>query len=291
MNVHSQSHGLVSDAVRAAQFINEADALVIAAGAGIGVDSGLPDFRGEDGFWKVYPALGRARTRFSEIASPEAFQLSPLRAWGFYGHRIKLYRDTKPHAGFDLLRRWGESMSRGHFVFTSNVDGQFQKAGFDHRKIVECHGSIHHFQCLEPCSTETWPADGFEPDVDTEACRLRNDPPACAYCRGPARPNVLMFGDVAWCEWRTEMQIVRMEEWLGTIQRPVVIEVGAGSMIPSVRRFSHRMIQEFDARLIRINPGEAAVPTNRHVAIATGALAGLQMIAAVLDGNSGARDS
>jgi hypothetical protein len=100
-----------------------------------------------------------------------------------------------------------------------------------------------------------------------------------------------MFGDVAWCEWRTEMQTVRMEEWLGTIQRPVVIEVGAGSMIPSVRRFSHRMIQEFDARLIRINPGEAAVPTNRHVAIATGALAGLQMIAAVLDGNSGARDS
>src|SRR5438552_7779536 len=61
--------------------LDEADALVIAAGAGIGVDSGLPDFRGEDGFWKAYPALGRARTRFSEIASPYAFQTAPLRAW------------------------------------------------------------------------------------------------------------------------------------------------------------------------------------------------------------------
>jgi NAD-dependent SIR2 family protein deacetylase len=136
---------------RAAEYIDAADSLVIAAGAGIGVDSGLPDFRGEDGFWKAYPALGRARTSFREIASPDAFQTAPLRAWGFYGHRLKLYRDTIPHLGFELLKRWGESMPRGYFVFTSNVDGQFQKAGFGQTKILECHGSIHQFQCLEPC--------------------------------------------------------------------------------------------------------------------------------------------
>jgi NAD-dependent SIR2 family protein deacetylase len=268
---------------RAAEVIQQADALVVAAGAGIGVDSGLPAFRGEDGFWKAYPALGRARTRFSEIASPEAFRSVPLRAWGFYGHRIKLYRDTKPHAGFDLLRRWGESMPRGYFVFTSNVDGQFQKAGFDQVKTLECHGSIHHFQCLEPCSIETWPANGFEPDVDTDNCRLRNDPPSCEHCGGPARANILMFADWGWCEWRAEMQTVRMEEWLATVERPAVVEIGAGSSIPSVRQFSHRMIHEFDARLVRINPEESTVPTNHHIAIASGALAGLQMISAALD--------
>lgn len=73
---------------RAAEYIDAADSLVTAAGAGIGVDSGLPDFRGKDGFWKAYPALGRSRTSFSEIASPDAFQTAPLRAWGFYGHRL-----------------------------------------------------------------------------------------------------------------------------------------------------------------------------------------------------------
>ena len=45
----------------AAELIEQADALVIAAGAGMGVDSGLPDFRGNAGFWNVYPALRAAR--------------------------------------------------------------------------------------------------------------------------------------------------------------------------------------------------------------------------------------
>jgi NAD-dependent SIR2 family protein deacetylase len=202
------------------------------------------------------------------------------------GVRLKLYRETEPHAGFDLLRRWGESMPRGYFVFTSNVDGQFQKAGLHPNKIVECHGSIRHMQCLEPCTIETWAADSFQPDVDVEHCRLRGEPPVCENCGGPSRPNVLMFGDWGWCEWRAEMQTVRLEEWLGTVERPVVIEIGAGSRIPSVRLFSHRMIERFDARLIRINPREATVPSGRHVAIASGALAGLRMIASALDADT-----
>jgi hypothetical protein len=53
----------------------------------------------------------------------------PSRAWGFYGHRLNLYRKTVPHAGFDILRKWGEKMPLGYRVFTSNVDGQFQKEG------------------------------------------------------------------------------------------------------------------------------------------------------------------
>ena len=74
----------------AAHLIDEADSLVICAGAGIGVDPGLPDFRGPGGFWQAYPALGRARIRFEEIASPAAFKQHPTLAWGFYGHRLRL---------------------------------------------------------------------------------------------------------------------------------------------------------------------------------------------------------
>ena len=46
---------------RAAALVASADALLVCAGAGMGVDSGLPDFRGDEGFWRAYPALGRAR--------------------------------------------------------------------------------------------------------------------------------------------------------------------------------------------------------------------------------------
>jgi NAD-dependent SIR2 family protein deacetylase len=54
---------------RAAQLIHEADGVIIAAGAGMGVDSGLPDFRGNEGFWKAYPALAAARIDFQQAAS------------------------------------------------------------------------------------------------------------------------------------------------------------------------------------------------------------------------------
>jgi NAD-dependent SIR2 family protein deacetylase len=137
---------------RCADLIDQADGLLITAGAGMGVDSGLPDFRGTEGFWKAYPALAKAGIHFQTIASPEAFRSSPHLAWGFYGHRLNLYRRTLPHDGFQILLDLADSMPRGAFVFTSNVDGQFQKAGFRDSEICEVHGSIHHLQCLKGCA-------------------------------------------------------------------------------------------------------------------------------------------
>ena len=87
----------------AAELIADADALIIAAGAGIGVDSGLPDSRGNEGFWRAYPALAKANLNFAEVASPQTFEQNPSLAWGFYGHRLDLYRRTVPHAGFEIL--------------------------------------------------------------------------------------------------------------------------------------------------------------------------------------------
>ncbi|MCE3263044.1 MAG: NAD-dependent deacetylase [Pseudoduganella sp.] len=269
-------------AARAAELIAQSDGLVIAAGAGIGADSGLPDFRGNEGFWKAYPALGRARMEFTSIASPRTFHDDPALAWGFYGHRLALYRSTLPHEGFQLLRAWGDGMDHGSFVFTSNVDGQFQKAGFDSRAIYECHGSIHHLQCLEQCGSAIWPADAFEPDVDAEACRLRNEPPRCPACDGLARPNILMFGDWGWIERRSEMQAARLEAWLDQVRRPLVIELGAGTAIPSVRHFGHRVLQR-GGRMVRINPREHAVGSADDVGIAGGALDGLRSIAAAME--------
>lgn len=61
----------------------------------MGVDSGLPDFRGNEGFWKAYPALARAGISFIEAANPDTFHARPATAWRFYGHRLQLYRETR----------------------------------------------------------------------------------------------------------------------------------------------------------------------------------------------------
>ncbi|MFN3788825.1 SIR2 family NAD-dependent protein deacylase [Massilia sp.] len=271
---------------RAAALVAAADAIVIAAGAGIGVDSGLPDFRGNAGFWKAYPSLAADGTAFMDIASPTAFHENPRRAWGFYGHRLALYRRTAPHAGFAILRRWGESTPHGSFVFTSNVDGHFQRAGFSPQRIDECHGSIHRLQCLGPCSPALWPATGLEPVFDEVRCALLGPLPACPYCGGIARPNVLMFDDWAWNDTLREQQAQRCRSWLDGVRRPLVIEIGAGMNIPTVRHFSHRVVLQHGGSLLRINPREAQIGNLPGVALAGGALACLAAIDAVLSGGA-----
>ncbi|HXG28666.1 MAG TPA: Sir2 family NAD-dependent protein deacetylase [Nevskiales bacterium] len=260
-------------AARAADLIAAADGLLITAGAGMGVDSGLPDFRGPEGFWRAYPALKHKGFGFTDIANPEAFRRNPRLAWGFYGHRLQLYRKTTPHNGFAILKRWAESKPQGVFVFTSNVDGHFQKADFAEDRIVECHGSIHRLQCAATCSDSIWPADDFAPDVDEENCLLRSPLPTCPACGALARPNILMFDDGDWQERRYEVQRENLRRWLGCVRRPVVIEIGAGRSVPTVRHFS----ESLGAPLIRINR-EAADASGATVSLPMNALEALQAI-------------
>lgn len=275
--------GAVQTAIdEAAARIREADGLVITAGAGLGVDSGLPDFRGTQGFWRAYPALGRAGIRFEAIASPEAFRAEPRRAWAFYGHRLALYRRTRPHDGFRILRRWAQRRLHGCTVYTSNVDGQFAIAGFEPDRIHEGHGSIHVLQCLTPCGDQLWSADGFEPDVDEDAFRLRGELPRCPRCQGVVRPNVLMFGDGEWIETRAAEQESRQLAWLAGVRRPVVVELGAGTAIPSVRWFGDAVCRRYGASLVRINPRESAVSGAQDVAVPLGSLEALAAIDAAL---------
>ena len=260
---------------RAAQMIADADGLLITAGAGMGVDSGLPDFRGRDGFWRAYPALAKARIDFEEAACPDTFRRDARLGWGFYGHRLALYRRTVPHEGFHILRRWAARLPHGAFVFTSNVDGQFAKAGFDPARICEIHGSIHHLQCTAGCGERIWSAADFHPVIDAENCRLLNEPPHCPACGALARPNILMFGDWGWVERRSTLQELRLEQWLATVKDLVVIEIGAGTAIPSVRHFS----ENCGGKLIRINPNEPEVPANQHaISLPLGGLAGITLL-------------
>lgn len=258
---------------QAANALRAAEALLIGAGAGMGVDSGLPDFRGPEGFWKAYPPF-RGR-RLAEISNPWWFRADPEMAWGFFGHRLGLYRHTAPHDGFARLLEWGRALKGGAFVFTSNVDGQFQKAGFREEVVLECHGSIHHLQCARPCGDAIWPADDVAVDVDMTTVRATSALPLCPRCGGVARPNILMFGDDGWLSARTDLQERRFDHWLSGVaaHRLVVIELGAGLAIPTVRLTCERA----GGTLIRVNPREPDVPRG-GISLALGAREALTAI-------------
>jgi NAD-dependent SIR2 family protein deacetylase len=261
----------------AADLVRTADALLIGAGAGMGVDSGLPDFRGPEGFWQTYPPF-RGR-HFAEMSNPHWFQADPVLAWGFFGHRLNLYRSTAPHAGFEILGRWGEARPHGYFVFTSNVDGHFQWAGFPADRVLECHGSIHYLQCAHPCGSAIWPADDTRIAVDAATIRANSELPACPHCGGIARPNILMFGDWNWIRDRHNVQRQRYERWLRRVKSccVVAIELGAGLAIPTVRYECERRGNV----LIRVNPREADTPPG-GISLPVGALHALSKIEACL---------
>jgi NAD-dependent SIR2 family protein deacetylase len=265
---------VLSELERAAELIAGAGSLLVCAGAGMGVDSGLPDFRGTDGFWRAYPPYARLGLAFEEIADPVHFAQDPALAWGFYGHRLALYRATVPHAGFAVLRRWAQWVPTR--VFTSNVDGQFRRAGFGEDEVTECHGSIHHLQCTAGCGRPVWSADGTEVAVDEETMRAVEPLPSCPSCGALARPNILMFGDHDWIPDRTAEQAVRHRAFLrgGDRARLVVVELGAGTAVPTVRRQAE-LASATSGALIRINVREPHVRHGRGVELSTSAAATL----------------
>ncbi len=270
---------------QARQRVKEAQAVIIGAGAGMGVDSGLPDFRGNEGFWNNYPVARRLGLSFVDLANPRWFTEDPELAWAFYGHRLNLYRQTQPHEGFYRLLEWGQRLPGGYFVFTSNVDGHFQKAGFDETRIVEVHGSIHHLQCVRPCETDIWSAEGTEVNIDMERFRALPPLPHCPHCGALARPNILMFNDWQWLSQRSDQQEKRFKKWLKEIDqrnlRLVVIEIGAGTAVPTARITCERLAEWHHGTLIRINPRESWVPEG-HVGLAMSAKEGVAQLLAEL---------
>ncbi len=258
--------------------IKKSEAILISAGSGMGVDSGLPDFRGNEGFWKAYPPIAKLGYSFSQMANPKWFEENPSLAWAFYGHRLNLYRETIPHDGFKMLLNLVKE-KKNYFVFTSNVDGQFQKSGFDSEKIVECHGSIHHLQCSRNCTNETWENDEII-EVDMETFEASNIP-LCPKCGEVARPNILMFGDWYWNAKRTDHQEYLYYTWRkrNHTKNTVIIELGAGTAIQTVRLEGENIARRNkNAKVIRINPREPQINPPIGFGLEMGALEGLKKI-------------
>ena len=143
-------------------------------------------------------------------------------------------------------------------MFTSNVDNHFLKAGFPEDRILECHGSIFHFQCAKCGTIEERREETFE--LDTAKFESKHVP-CCSSCQSPARPNILMFGDWDWISDRTDQQESRFHKWLheSKAKKLAIVEIGAGNAVPTVRYQSEQVLRSHrnqSCHLIRINPYE-----------------------------------
>lgn len=121
------------------QIIQDAKRVVFFGGAGVSTESGIPDFRSEDGLY-------RQKYRFSpeQILSHTFFVQNPEEFFEFYRDKM-IYLDAKPNAAHQKLAQW-EKAGKVSAVITQNIDGLHQMAGSKH--VLELHGSIHRNTCM-----------------------------------------------------------------------------------------------------------------------------------------------
>jgi len=183
------------------------------------------------------------------------------------------------------------SKPNGGFVYTSNIDGHFKRIGFDETKIVECHGSIHYLQCQQckVCKNETiWETPKLNL-TETEEGRVKlEEIPKCPNCGKVARPCIFLFADTDWLSTRTNQQEQNFLRWLEECKEKkrkcVVIEIGAGTTIPTVRNQSEKICRDFKCSLIRINTEDSQVENLNNafappnISISLSALEGLDLI-------------
>ncbi|MDF1549218.1 MAG: hypothetical protein P1P88_15435 [Bacteroidales bacterium] len=256
-------------------WLKTADAMVINTGAGMGIDSGLADYRGSGGQWgNVESETGKS---VFDVVNPKNLLENPKYMWTFFGNRMKNYADTKPHNGFNILKNWIAKFELDYFANTSNIDGHFQKAGFEPDKIRELHGSIFHFQCSKPCSNQIWEINYNPQQIMLDA--NKGNYPTCPYCGAMSRPNIYMFRDNTFLSDRNDVQEKKFQEYLSQNQGKsmLVFEIGSGPHVQSIRKKTRMLGIHHQAKIVRINPKDFKIK-EPHIGINLGALEALEGI-------------
>jgi NAD-dependent deacetylase len=174
--------------------LRESGLVVVLTGAGISAESGIPTFRGVEGYWQV----GSRNYRPMELATAAAFERMPDDVWGWYLYRRAVCRGAAPNRAHHALRELELRLGDRFLLVTQNVDGLHLRAGNSTQRTYQIHGNIDLMRCTEECSLELVPVPdalgtswerGRIPGPDEKALL------SCSRCGAPSRPHVLWFDE------------------------------------------------------------------------------------------------
>ena len=160
------------------KLVKASKSTVILTGAGISTESGLPDFRSDNGFWTKNKPI-----QFNEFLQSEAKQRL---SWKRNIELHSLLKKIKPNLGHMFVEKI-TSLQRNNFLITQNIDGLHQKSGVPKNKIVEIHGSAIEAACLE-CAAKQNILDFHD------AIKLEDSLPKCTFCGGVVKVATISFG-------------------------------------------------------------------------------------------------
>jgi NAD-dependent deacetylase len=164
--------------------------VVALTGAGISAESGIPTFRGEEGYWVV----GSRNYLPQEMATKAMFDLRPEEVWRWYLYRFGICRTAQPNAGHRALVALEEALGERFHLITQNIDGLHRRAGS--RRVFTIHGDAAWVRCAAECGLGRID----QPDLgtwgkDTPLDRAARARLSCPRCGGWLRPHVLWFDE------------------------------------------------------------------------------------------------
>ena len=205
---------------------------LVLTGAGVSAESGIPTFRGRDGYWRnLDPA---------KLATPEAFASDPKLVWEWYRERRQRIRNARPNAAHEAIARLAQRTDK-FLLVTQNVDDLHARAGVTPEKMVQIHGDIFVTRCSR-CEFRT--ATMYEHE---QRGRLFRD---CSQCAALMRPGVVWFG-----EQLSRDELERVEDFLDGGACDVVIVVGTTATFGYIIDWALRDSRN-GAELIEVNPEE-----------------------------------
>jgi NAD-dependent deacetylase len=162
--------------------------VLVLTGAGVSAESGIPTFRGKDGYWRNLDP--------TKLATPEAFARDPQLVWDWYHERRQRIRNARPNAGHKAIARLAQHTDE-FLLVTQNVDNLHVRAGVPAQRMVRIHGDIFATRCSH-CEFERHDYEQERQDDAAEfgvrqhvaALKARTCPrtPNCPKCQALMRP-------------------------------------------------------------------------------------------------------
>jgi NAD-dependent protein deacetylase/lipoamidase len=164
--------------------------VVVLTGAGMSAESGIPTFRGTDGYWVV----GSRNYMPQEMATHEMFMHAPDEVWRWYLYRFGVCRDARPNAGHAALVALERALGERFTLVTQNIDGLHRRAGSE--RVYCIHGDAAYVRCSTECGAPRGELPPFGPrSKDEPFTRAERALLTCRRCGSWLRPHVLWFDE------------------------------------------------------------------------------------------------
>ncbi len=174
--------------------VNSSGGITVLTGAGISAESGIPTFRGLEGYWTV----GSRVYQPQDMATLNMFQQNPRQVWQWYLYRMGVCHQANPNSGHMALITM-ESLFPDRFTLvTQNVDNLHLRAGHHQHNTFQIHGNVFYYRCAESCSFNIDPIPkAIQPKgKDDRITRTEWQLLHCQNCGGLMRPHVLWFDEM-----------------------------------------------------------------------------------------------